>query len=390
VALTDGKTWFHGQAPTGGTAEISINVNGGQRADYATLTDGLMSTFYHELFHNLQRNIHQQNGGNGDVDGANDAWQFFSEGTAVLASSVGQPVIQFSQTFGARNYVSSASQFVASGGLAGGDLNRSAGSMSPYHAALYWRFLYEQCGGTQDGNIDPAAGMQVISRTLVALYSGEIIDISSSSDLVKHMPGIMDRALEGATCPFKTHGESLVAFARAIYALHLDGGRCTEPGRPAGCGFYDPHGLYPAPPVSTLTYTGASHYYEAGIESSFGMDFVELELDPTADGQALTLEFYGAPGADAEFNVQLWKLMDPGGDKRGQRIPTQLAVTDILSATSPEGHLTYVIPAIDTTEYNTVGLIITRLDAKEHLDPSGEYTLVLHAPRASADEDNDG
>jgi hypothetical protein len=239
--------------------------------------------------------------------------------------------------------------------------------------------------------------MDIIRRTLTALYAMDVVEIGSSTDLVGKMPDIIDQALEGAACPFKTHRESLIAFARAIYALRLNGGRCTEPGRPAGCGFYDPHDLYPDPPVSEITYTGArktfsfsSHPYEAGIKSSFGMDFIEVKLDPAADGQALTLEFYGAPGADAEFNVQLWKLMDPGGDKRRQRIPTQLAVTDILSATSPEGHRIYVIPAIDTTEYNTVGLIITRLDAKEHLDPSGEYTIVLHAPRASADGDNDG
>lgn len=44
-----------------------------------------------------------------------------------------------------------------------------------------------------------------------------------------------------------------------------------------------------------------------------------------------------------------------------------------------DGHLVYVIPVVNTTEYNRLGLIITRFDAKESSDPIGEYTIVLHA-----------
>jgi hypothetical protein len=62
------------QAPRKGNAGISIRVAGGPNAWYDTLTDGIINTFYHELFHNLQRNINQMNGRNGDEDGAEDAW----------------------------------------------------------------------------------------------------------------------------------------------------------------------------------------------------------------------------------------------------------------------------------------------------------------------------
>ena len=47
-----------------------------------------------------------------------------------------------------------------------------------------------------------------------------------------------------------------LAFARAVYALRLDGGRCIEPGIPSGCAFYDPDSLYHKPAVSTITYSG--------------------------------------------------------------------------------------------------------------------------------------
>jgi hypothetical protein len=202
------------------------------------------------------------------------------------------------------------------------------------------------------------------------------------------VPEIMDRALEGSSCPFKTYEESLIAFARAIYALRLDGGRCIESGTPAGCGFYDPYGLYYDPPLSTITYTGttitytgADHRHQDGIGSSFGMDFVDVMLDPAADGQPLTLEFHPAPGADAAFNVQLWKLMGSGTGARPQRVPAGVTTTEVLMQANPDGHLFYVVSAIDTTAYNRLGLIITRLDAQEDSDPVGEYTILLFPGR---------
>jgi hypothetical protein len=62
------------------------------------------------------------------------------------------------------------------------------------------------------------------------------------------------------------------------------------------------------------------------------MDFVDVVLDPAAEGQPLAIEFHPAPGADAKFN---------------------------------------------TTAYNRLGLIITRFDANEDSDPAGEYTILL-------------
>ena len=218
VALTDGRTWFHSRAKLIGHAGISITVKAGQhygRADYDTLTDKLMSVFQHELFHNLQRNIEQHNGGNGVLDGMEGAWQFFSEGTAVLASTVGQADMQLTKATASRDYMFKIDNFLVE------DINKSYGEMNPFHAALYWRFLYEQCGGMKNGVEDPTAGMRVIKRALNVLYSKEKVDINTSSDLIAGMPAVMDRALEGSDCPFKTYEESLVDFADAINALRL-------------------------------------------------------------------------------------------------------------------------------------------------------------------------
>jgi hypothetical protein len=250
--------------------------------------------------------------------------------------------------------------------------------MYPYDAVAYWRFLYEHCGGMSNHVKDPTAGMQVIRQALNILYAGAVVDIGASTDLVETMPAIMTQALEDSSCPFRTYEESLQAFARAVSALRLEGGRCTEPGFPTGCGFYDPHELYDDPPYSTIlysgeviTYTRLSQPYPAGVPSSFGIDLVDVALDPSLDGQSLTLEFHSAREGEAEFAVQIWRLVVPADGSRPR--PT----SEILIAENSDGHLFHVIPTINTAECNRMGLVITRTDAQESLDPEGTYTVVL-------------
>jgi hypothetical protein len=237
----------------------------------------------------------------------------------------------------------------------------------------------------KNGIENPTAGMQIIRNALIALYSKDTVDISYSTNLVEYLPGIMDKALKSSLCPFTTHEESLIAFAQSIYALRLDGGRCIEPGIPAGCGFYDPHGVYRDPQIKTITYKGTASTYSdkdqifpAGINSSFGMDFVDVTLDPITDGQSLTVEFYSDQLTEAEFNVQIWMLIDSDSGMSRPRVTNIMATEKILARGNPAGRLFYVIPAIDMTKFNRLGLVITRIDAKEGSDPIGAYSIVLH------------
>lgn len=374
VALTDGRTWFHGRAPLRGHSGISIKVTGGDNAQYDTLTDGLISIFHHELFHNHQRNISLNESSSGAIAGKGGAWEFFSEGTSVLASSVGQPRVQFTSI--SRTYVSRANKFIGDSGPLS-DLNKSYEELYPYNAAIYWRFLYEQCGQAETGRLDPAVGMEIIRRALTILYSGEVIDITASTDLVAALPAIMDRALSGSRCPFDTYEESLTAFSSAIYALWSEGGRCTAPGIPAGCGFYDPHGLYKDPPVKAVIYSGEDGEHAGEIPSSFGMDFVHVTLGRAADGQPLRLELHQPPGAAAEFAVQVQELKTLDKRLKLQPISNEETGQRVLQTKSPTGALSYVISAVDRTEYDRLGLIITRVDANERSDPLGEYTVLL-------------
>jgi hypothetical protein len=229
--------------------------------------------------------------------------------------------------------------------------------------------------------------MRIIRRSLEVLYSGTQVDISGSSDLVHHLPAVIDQALKGpeaASCPFRTFRQSLQHFARAIYQLRLDGGRCTAPGLPAGCGFYDPNHLYFDPPVSEITYRGeqvvfaaADQPYPHGIGSSFGIEFVDVVLDPSTQGQPLTLEFSGAPGGDAEFSVEIWKLIDSGTSGGSERRLIPVGAPEQFTAQTIAGKLLYEIPEIDTVVANRLGLIITRLDSEEVSDPVGAYTITL-------------
>jgi hypothetical protein len=258
--------------------------------------------------------------------------------------------------------------------------------MNPYRAAIYWRYLYEQCGGMQEGVEDPAAGMHVIRRALSALYSGEVVDIRSSTDLVGVLPKVMDQALAGSSCPFQTYRKSVRAFARALYALRLEGGRCVEPGIPVGCGFYDPYNQYWEPPFNTITYAGINQTYQNRIGSSFGIDLIDVRLNPGIDGQPLTIEFYGFLASTAEFDVQVWPLADPGEGDKPRHVPAKTASTEVLTRVNPDGHLFFIIPALRTTVYNRLGLIVTRLDAQEAADRIGAYALVLH-PGVRPDDD---
>lgn len=386
VALTKNGTWYHGRAPARGHSWISISVEGGVNAYYENLTDGLISAFYHELFHNLQRNMSLELGGNANIDGKEDAWQFFTEGMAVFASSIGMTHVQFSQTTKARAYLAEANKFVAGGGLLDGELNNSYKAMFPYRAAIYWRFLYEKCGGMNNGNENPAAGMVVIRDTLMILYNKSVIDIQTSADLLNYLPVILDRTLESSRCPFKTYRESLTAFASDIYALGLEGGKCVKPGVPVGCGFYDPNNLYMEPSRKIISAnTGEATYasndqpdpHQVGIPSSFGMDFVEVELSPELNGQALTIKFIVPPRAVAEFIVQIWRLKEADGNARLQSVRNLMTITDDVHSLNREEGWVYVIPEIDTTEIDRLVLIIVRVDNQEKLDPRGEYTISI-------------
>ncbi len=209
VALTSPGVWYHGRAPSSAHSGISLNTSNQGYAEYDKLIDGMMSAFHHELFHNLQRNINLGQGGDGDIDADGDAWASVTEGMAVMVASVAMPEIEF---YAEGSYLTQVNAFLAGGSFSEPDLNTRYGELDPYRTAIYWRFLYEQCGGSKGNNMDQAAGMRVIRRTLELLYAAGIVD-AERFDIAQSMQELMDRVLDGQVdCPFRTYRESSSRF----------------------------------------------------------------------------------------------------------------------------------------------------------------------------------
>jgi hypothetical protein len=375
VALGDYRTWFHGAAPALGYSTISIRVDG-SFTEYSNITDGIMSVFHHELFHNQQRNIKLHFGNKGNLAGENEAWQLFTEGAAVLASSVGQPTVQFEPTTRMRSYLKRANAFLGSEGFVGGDLNRNYPDI-PYHFAIYWRFLYESCGGIRNEIEDPAAGMKVIRHVLEGLYKGEIVNINTSTDVTEALPGIVNAALQATpTCPFHTYEESLIHFARAIYLLRLEDGRCSTANDSAYCGFYDPDKLYQTPPAENyLIQADSTTQINGSIPASYGIDLIEVKLDPSAEGKTLKLMFRNISDPENEFNVEVWKIKKQQNGVEAEGYSSQIGKPP--SMRTENGSLTMEISNLRVNDFNSLGLIITRTDPFESRAPSGRYLMQL-------------
>lgn len=385
IAFTDGKTWFHGMSSSAGTAEISVTLEGWVQNRSDTLLQSLVITFDHELFHNLQRDLSQHHAGQGEARGKDQAWEYFTEGTAVLASSIANSSVEFGPVTSWKGYLKFANQYLAGYYGTVKNLNLSISALEPRFAALYWRFIYEHCGGMNQGNEDQAAGMRVIHQILETLYSGQVVDINASTDLVGGLAEVMDRVLENSSCPFHSYAESLAAYARAVYSLRLQGGRCVSPGSPDFCQLYDPHHKYALPPAVELTYSGSAITFAAedqpqlaGIPASFGMDFVEIRLAPETDRGSLHVELSGAESAVAVFSLQIILLKDGDHGAPPRQVGSEPVFTGILDGITSGKVLRFNHPQIDLSSFDRLGLIITRLDSYEAIDPVGAYTLTVY------------
>lgn len=375
VALAEYPTWYHGPAPTLGYESMSIRVNGSYGA-YANLTDGIMSVFHHELFHNQQRNISLHFRGQGHLSGKDDAWQVFSEGTAVLASAVGQPDVEFEPVIQPRSYVKRVRGFLGQDGFIGGGLNESY-TKNPYHTALYWRFLYERCGGLNDGNDTPGTGMAVMRNILETLYQGQVVDIDSSSDVVSALPAIVDIALQSSpACEFSTYEESVLAFSEAIFRLRVQNGGSSLHGQHQGGEFFDPDHLYPVPNAEKLSIEVENgDVVQGSIPSSYGVDLMEIDLGTEAKNRSLELTLASADGTQEEFCIQVWQIHAPHNvaDTDGAAI----LLDDPGLVCTDDGRATLEIAPVDAGTVNDLGIAITRMDAHEAAD-TGNYMLSIH------------
>jgi hypothetical protein len=100
------------------------------------------------------------------------------------------------------------------------------------------------------------------------------------------------------------------------------------------------------------------------------MDFVEVSLESTAQGQPLFVRCQ-SKGTAPRFSVQIWKLA------KGQTRPVAVTPQPDTVLRNSDGVYIYTIPQLDTSTVDRLALIITRLDSDETAGPAGNYSIVL-------------
>jgi hypothetical protein len=223
------------------------------------------------------------------------------------------------------------------------------------------------------------------------------------ANIVLALDRVMDAAFARLDGPFRSYEGSLQAFARANYGLRLTDGRCTS-ADPATCtgAYFDPDLVYNAPPLAAdLAYSGGPLGYNGAIPASYGTDLIEIDLEGPTSGQALQL-ILREHTENARFSVQVWRLAY--GNLQVRQL-TQGAVDaqvrgagldqPELCAVTPEPEMTLLItgdalvvtlPPTDTSTWNRLALIITRLDAHEAADPVGSYAITLEPSESAASD----
>lgn len=342
---------------------------------YDSLENGVKAVFAHEFFHMAQWNVSLSAGC------STRRWKnVFIEAQGKFAPSVQYPELEILKS----HVVSLGSEYGrAAQRFLGLRLNTpysvlEAERINRYDAALYWRFLYEQFGD-----------MDIIRAALEEMACGYHPDIELS------LGKVMDAALARFDGPIQTFEDSLIAFARANYALRLEDGRCTAADL-AGCGghYYDPHNMYTEPsPEAELDYNGSPLIYDGSIPASFGMDFVEVRLDRGLYNQPITITFQSE---GARFNVEIWKLAGGGADSQAGTLLSKLGGGEARlhaltlrpeTVSKEEGNLyVYSIPHLEPMKYDRLALIIIRLDPDERTNPAGDYHIRLDPVADTKDE----
>ncbi len=372
VALTQTGLWYHGQAPAGGYATLTINVKQMDLETYDSLEDWVLTMFSHELFHNQQRSINQEQGGSGVIDGEFEAWEFVTEGTAVVAASVYNPQLGFEPGTADGPYFSRAKKFIAGGQNTGSDLNASFTDISPYEAAIYWRFLYEQFSGLQNGRENPAAGMAVIFKTLETLYADKNLLAIQLEELPTGLAELMDRVFsELDDSPFTDFRSSLLAFHGAVYGLGSD--QPDLQSSTTAAGFYDPQDRLPGPEAASILADSSAQVLADWIRGGFGVDYIEIETVGIFQENGFTIQITNTDDGEAVFAVQLLVVKEQASGDGQVSINRLVELGEIQAGQQLTGELS----ASPDEAGMIAAVVVSRVDGNESTHTSGSYQIVV-------------
>ena len=109
------------------------------------------------------------------------------------------------------------------------------------------------------------------------------------------------------------------------------------------------------------------------ISSSYGIDLLELALDPSADGKSIKIILRGTSTAQDVFHVDVQGIRFEESETGIERLSSPAGM--LASARSENGQLVLEIPSLDLASYNRLALTIVRLDPYENRNDSGHYAL---------------
>jgi hypothetical protein len=109
------------------------------------------------------------------------------------------------------------------------------------------------------------------------------------------------------------------------------------------------------------------------IQSSFGIDLMELELDPSNAGKPVRLILSGTSTPQDAFHVELRGLRI--GQDASEIEPAFAQARILGDARTHNSLLILDISGQDTQALDGIGVIITRLDPHEDTGSQGNYVL---------------
>ena len=104
---------------------------------------------------------------------------------------------------------------------------------------------------------------------------------------------------------------------------------------------------------------------------------MEIKLDTSLHGKSISIMFDRASNSNAEYTVEVIKSKVSTIDTNTAQIHQQIGTSELLDARN--GHVTFDINSMDTSQFDCLSLVIVRVDTHEKLDTAGSYTIRITA-----------
>ena len=130
------------------------------------------------------------------------------------------------------------------------------------------------------------------------------------------------------------------------------------------------------PPADVITMTANRPIEVSGsIPSSYGIDLIEVELNNSMQGKNLKFVFTNL--ADSKFHVEVWKTRTIIRNGEPERQSAQ--TIEPISVEAINGSLILEVQNPNSSNFDGLGMIITRMDPDENEETTGAYSIQLMA-----------